>query len=243
MKSRLLNFSILLFIILSSLACSSKKKSYEDYEKERLERQQEAEKVLTDELCTTYRDSVLLKYFGKDYKLTPKDIKKVTYQFCCFCNEGSVDGSFKGTSGTYEYSMEVNVNRENPKDWQLWRFRVKDTSTGLYVYIIDVGEEQATDYYNKEAENSTSNTASFDLSKNEVEDMLQRQWDIENASSPVGAESSNVFNVHIDRVSSSEVNVSYDLRSTYSGQKKFVHLSATLKPNSEGKWEVSNLGY
>lgn len=229
-------------------ACSKKKNSYEDNERERLERQRMSEYVLKDELCTDYRDSVIIRYFGNDYEITPEAIKKNTYEECSFYNSGSVSGTFKGVSNTYDYTMQVNVDREDPKKWELWRFRIKDTLTGLYVFVIEAGDEQDLEYYNKEAETSSTsststNSASFDLTTNEVEDLLQRQWDIENASSPVGAESSNVFNVHINKITSSEVVVSYDLRSTYNGQKKFVHLKATLEPNSNGNWAVSNLAY
>ena len=229
-----------LAILLGS--CSKKKYSYEQNEQERVERQQKSEQALTDELCTAYRDSVICKYFDKGYEITPEEIKKVTYEACSICNSGSISGTFNGISSNYDYTMQIDVDRDNPKDWKLWRFRIKDTVTGLYVFVIDVGDEQDLEYYNKEAD-SSKNSASFDLSKNEVEDLLQREWDRENASSPIGAESSNVFNVEIDKVTSSEVVVSYDLRSTYHGEKKFVHLDATLEPNSDGNWEVSNLGY
>lgn len=72
---------------------------------------------------------------------------------------------------------------------------------------------------------------------------MQREWDISNASSAVGAESSNVFKVKKESVSGNEVTVSYSLRSTYGGQKKFVDLHGVVKKNSDGSWSVVNLGY
>ena len=161
---------------------------------------------------------------------------------CYICDKGKIDGTINGVSGQYEYSMEIRVNEENPKDWKIWRLFIKDASTGSHVFVIDVGEIQTPKSYDKTTDNSDG-SASFDLSTNEIEDMIQRQWNIENASSPVGAEDSNVFNVHLESVSSTKVVVSYDLRSTYHGQKKFTHLNATLTPNSKGYWEISNLAY
>lgn len=244
MKSKQFILVLLSTILLVGAGCSGKKekKSYLDIEKERVEREEKAKKMLTDTLCTKYRDTVLNKYFGNSYKLNADTIAKVFLMGCYICNEGTVEGSFKGTKGSYEYRMELEVNEENSKDWKIWRLFIKDSSTGSYVFVIDVGEEKTLNSYNKKSEES-NNSASFDLSTNEIEDMLQRQWNVENASSPVGAEDSNVFNVHLESVSSNKVVVSYDLRSTYHGQKKFTHLNATLTPNSNGKWEISNLAY
>lgn len=76
-----------------------------------------------------------------------------------------------------------------------------------------------------------------------IEDALQKEWNVSNASSSVGAESSNVFKVKKESVSGREVTVSYSLRSTYGGQKKFVDLHGVVKKNSDGSWSVVNLGY
>ena len=244
MKSKLFILVLFSTILFVSAGCTGKKekKSYLDMEKERIEREERAKKMLTDTLCAKYRDTVLKQYFGKSYKLNADTIAKVFLMGCYICNEGTIDGFFKGTKGSYEYRMELEVNEENSKNWKIWRLFIKDASTGLYVFVIDVGEERTLDSYNKES-NVSNNSASFNLSISEIEDMLQRQWNAENASSPVGAEDSNVFNVHLESVASNKVVVSYDLRSTYHGQKKFTHLNATLTPNSNGKWEVSKLAY
>ncbi len=66
-------------------------------------------------------------------------------------------------------------------------FFVTDTSTGNRITVVDVGNEKSPASYNH-----TSN-GNVDLNMNEIEDMLQRQWNVENASSPVGAEDSKCF--------------------------------------------------
>ena len=78
-----------------------------------------------------------------------------------------------------------------------------------------------------------------------IEDALQREWDISNSSSAVGAVDCNVYSVDVEKVEGNTVYVSYKLRSTYaSGDKKFVDLSgAKLIKDSNGKYTVESIGY
>ena len=78
-----------------------------------------------------------------------------------------------------------------------------------------------------------------------IEDALQKEWDISNSSSAVGAIDCNVFSVDIDKVEGNTVFVSYSLRSTYaSGDKKTVKLSgAELTKDNNGNYKVESVGY
>lgn len=78
-----------------------------------------------------------------------------------------------------------------------------------------------------------------------IEDALQKEWEITNSSSAVGAVDCNVFSVKIDKTERNTVYVSYRLRSTYSsGEKKMVELSgAKLTKDSSGNYRVESIGY
>ena len=78
-----------------------------------------------------------------------------------------------------------------------------------------------------------------------IEDALQKEWDISNSSSAVGAVESNVFSVKVDKVEGNTVYVSYSLKSKYaSGDKKFVKLKeAKLTKDVKGNYKVESTGY
>ena len=78
-----------------------------------------------------------------------------------------------------------------------------------------------------------------------IEDALQKEWDISNSSSAVGAVDCNVFSVKVDRVEGNTVYVSYSLKSQYaSGDKHFVDLKgAKLTKDSNGNYKVESTGY
>lgn len=78
-----------------------------------------------------------------------------------------------------------------------------------------------------------------------IEDALQKEWDISNSNSVVGAVDCNVFSVKIDKVEGNTVYVSYSLKSEYaSGDKKFVKLSgAKLTKDGSGNYKVESTGY
>ena len=78
-----------------------------------------------------------------------------------------------------------------------------------------------------------------------IEDALQKEWDISNSNSAVGAEDCNVFSVKVDRVEGNTVYVSYSLKSQYaSGDKQFVNLKeAKLTKDSNGNYKVESTGY
>ena len=78
-----------------------------------------------------------------------------------------------------------------------------------------------------------------------IEDALQKEWEISNSSSALGAVDCNVFSVKIDKTEGNTVYVSYCLRSTYSsGDNKTVKLSgAKLTKDSSGNYKVESIGY
>jgi hypothetical protein len=78
-----------------------------------------------------------------------------------------------------------------------------------------------------------------------IEDALQKEWDISNSNSAVGAVNCNVFSVKVDKVEGNTVYVSYSLKSEYaSGEKKFVKLSgAKLTKDGNGNYKVESTGY
>ena len=78
-----------------------------------------------------------------------------------------------------------------------------------------------------------------------IEDALQKEWDISNSISAVGAVDCNVFSVKVDKVEGNTVYVSYSLKSQYSaGDKKIVKLQgAKLTKGANGKYKVESIGY
>jgi hypothetical protein len=78
-----------------------------------------------------------------------------------------------------------------------------------------------------------------------IEDALQKEWNISNASSPVGAVDCNVFSVKVDKVEDNTIYVSYSLKSKYaSGDTKFVELTgAKLIKDGQGNYTVESTGY
>lgn len=78
-----------------------------------------------------------------------------------------------------------------------------------------------------------------------IEDALQKEWDISNSNSAIGAVNSNVFSVKVDKVEGNTVYVSYSLKSEYaSGDKKFVKLKeAKLTKDGDGNYKVESTGY
>ena len=78
-----------------------------------------------------------------------------------------------------------------------------------------------------------------------IEDALQKEWNISNSNSPIGATECNVFSVKVDKVEGNMVFVSYSLKSVYaSGDKKFVELKgAKLLKGANGDYKVIDTGY
>lgn len=79
--------------------------------------------------------------------------------------------------------------------------------------------------------------------ESKIETALERAWAITNMESPIGAESCNVFRVKIQSNENNKVTVTYDLRSTYNGKKKFVTLTGELEKQPDGSYKVTNIGY
>lgn len=78
-----------------------------------------------------------------------------------------------------------------------------------------------------------------------LEDALQKEWDISNSSSAVGATKCYVSSVMVDNVEGNTVYVSYNLLSQYaSGDKKSVNFKkAKLTKDANGNYKVESIGY
>lgn len=206
-------------------------------------------RAISKDSCMPKRDLVLKKYFGKSYKVIDSQFynnKGYNDQNGSFSDKGTVEGVAEGINGKFAYDMEVSIPYRNPKDWNLVSLIVKDLKSCHYVYIVRDGKQEDPKEYEKANAISSSSETDVYVSDEDlylIEDALQREWNVSNASSAVGAESSNVFKVKKESVSGNEVTVSYSLRSTYGGQKKFVDLHGVIKKNSDGSWSVVNLGY
>lgn len=206
-------------------------------------------RAISKDFCMPIRDLVLKKHFGKSYKVIDSQFynnKGYNDQNGSFSDKGTVEGVVEGENGKFAYDMEVSIPYRNPKDWNLVSLIVKDLKSCHYVYIVRDGKQEDPKEYEKANAISSSNETDVYVSDEDlysIEDALQKEWNVSNASSAVGAESSNVFKVKKESVSGREVTVSYSLRSTYGGQKKFVDLHGVVKKNSDGSWSVVNLGY
>lgn len=206
-------------------------------------------RAISKDSCMPIRDLVLKKHFGKSYKVIDSQFynnKGYNDQNGSFSDKGTVEGVVEGENGKFAYDMEVSIPYRNPKDWNLVSLIVKDLKSCHYVYIVRDGKQEDPKEYEKANAISSSNETDVYVSDEDlysIEDALQKEWNVSNASSAVGAESSNVFKVKKESVSGREVTVSYSLRSTYGGQKKFVDLHGVVKKNSDGSWSVVNLGY
>lgn len=206
-------------------------------------------RAISKDSCMPKRDLVLKKYFGKSYKVTDSQFynnKGYNNQNGSFSDKGTIEGVVGGKNGKFAYDMEVSIPYRNPKDWNLVSLIVKDLKSCHYVYIVRDGKQEDPKEYEKANAISSSNETDVYVSDEDlysIEDALQKEWNVSNASSAVGAESSNVFKVKKESVSGREVTVSYSLRSTYGGQKKFVDLHGVVKKNRDGSWSVVNLGY
>lgn len=253
---KILSLSILLAFLLLGTGCSHKKKPLSI--EEQIERNKLVNKVMTKACCFQKSNSVLEKYFGKGYNVKERNFSDNTKNNIegYFSDDGIVQGVLNGEEGTYYYSIEIKIPFESPDDWELESLFVKDKDGKHFVYVIMNGKWKDP----KEVERAVSSTPAEEshhssASKSEpevsisnddlyaIENLLQAEWDISNASSLVGAESSNVFKVKKESVNGKEVSVSYSLRSTYNGQNKFVDLHGIVRKNSNGSWSVVNLGY
>lgn len=167
MRSYLFRFLILTTVIITAVACgnSNKKRqsSFFDIERERKAHEDSLKLLVTDSMCISYRNAVLKKYFGSDYKLKTEHISKVVMTQCYVCDEGMVEGSFNGVKGSFKYQMEIEVDEQNVKKWKTWRLFITDTSTGNRITVVDIGNEKDPNSYNKKADDSHGASA-FDLS-------------------------------------------------------------------------------
>lgn len=223
--------------------CSNKKPTME----EQNARWDYIGKVMCEDSCKVKSDIVLKKYFGANYKLIKSEVGyDNNYNRGSFWDKGVIEGMIKGREGQYEYHIDVSVPIDSPSEWELDELRVEDAKTHYYVLVVEKGTERNVKEYEKIMTSKSTSSSDIYVSDDDlyaIEDALQKEWNVSNAMSAVGAESSNVFKVKKESVSGREVTVSYSLRSTYNGQKKFVDLHGVVKKNSDGTWSVVNLGY
>lgn len=223
--------------------CGNKKPTME----EQNERWEYIGKVMCEDSCKAKSNIVLKKYFGTNYKLIKNEVGyDNNYNRGSFWDKGVIDGTIKGRKGQYEYHINVSVPIDSPSEWELDELRVVDAKTQHYVLVVENGIERNVKEYEKIMTSKSTSSSDIYVSDDDlsaIEDALQREWNVSNSMSAVGAESSNVFKVKKSSVSGREVTVSYSLRSTYNGQKKFVDLHGVVKKNSDGSWSVVNLGY
>lgn len=201
-------------------------------------------KGIDKKICYRAVDKSLESCFDDltEYKIIEQNLKiasspKYTY----VTDEGLVDGMIDGRSGKYRYSIKIKIPNSAQYDWDLTEMKVYSQKTNELVLTSKKGYHNRE--YNTESTNTTHSYSNVDFDSHSVEDALQREWNVSNAMSAVGAEDCNVFNVKEESSNGSEVTVSYSLRSTYNGQKKFVDLHGVVKKNSDGTWSVVNLGY
>lgn len=194
--------------------------------------------------CYKARDKALESCFDPLSKFTIveqnveiKSSSKSTYVI----DHGKAEGMIDGKYGKFRYELKITINNDDTYDWDLNEMNIYSQKTNELVVSSKKG------YHNIENKKETKRTTKHYQSDNTdiyaIEDALQREWNISNAMSSVGAESSNVFNVKKESSNGSEVTVSYTLRSTYNGQKNFADLHGVLSKNSDGSWKVVNLAY
>ena len=63
-----------------------------------------------------------------------------------------------------------------------------------------------------------------------IEDALQKEWDISNSNSAVGAVDCNVFSVKVDKVEGNTVYVSYSLKSEYASRTSCEYCPLKTSP-------------
>lgn len=194
--------------------------------------------------CYKARDNALKSGFDPLSKFTIeeqnvkiKSSSKSTYVI----DKGKAEGMIDGKYGKFRYELKITINNDDTYDWDLNEMNIYSQKTNKLVVSSKKGYHNIED--KKEPKRTTKHYQSDNMDIYAIEDALQREWNISNAISSVGAESSNVFNVKKEGSNGSEVTVSYTLRSTYNGQKNFAYLHGVLSKNSDGSWKVVNLAY
>lgn len=242
-KKLIVAFAMSILLLIVCNGCGNKKPTME----EQTERWEYIGKVMCEDSCKAKSNMVLKKYFGANYKLIKSEVGYDNdYNRGSFWDKGVIEGTIKGRKGQYEYHIDVFVPIDSPSEWELDELRVEDAETHHYVLVVENGTERNVKEYEKIMTSKSTSSSDIYVSDDDlyaIEDALQREWNVSNAMSAVGAESSNVYKVKKSSVSGREVTVSYSLRSTYNGQKKFVDLHGVVKKNPDGTWSVVNLGY
>lgn len=243
-------YYFLLIAFIASLAMTGCKKSRTQQMREYAMKSQAISNAMPEDRCVSYRDSILQTVLGEGFVTEKKHQLSTDVVAPGFTDKGKVYAEYKGENRAFNFEIEVTLDKDNLGKWELKKLYLQDMYTFQYAYRFEDGKEQDVEAYNNAGESSGAETgssrcetvSSSDIDLNAIEDALQREWNISNATSAVGAESSNVFNVHLKSIHGNVVTVSYDLRSTYNGKKKFVSLTGEVKKENGG-WTVVNLGY
>ena len=118
-----------------------------------------------------------------------------------------------------------------------WDDDLKKCDVGSICDVSDKGIEHISYHYDYEGDSGEDKYA--------IEDALQKEWDISNSSSEIGAIECNVFSVKVDKVDGNTIYVSYSLKSKYaSGDQHIVNLKeAKLIKDKRGNYKVESTGY
>lgn len=247
MSNKKILFTLLVLSVLVMLSSCKKKSQSEKQEESR----QEARAFLTPEKIKEIRNEGFRVVCGDDYKIDESSSSQKVWEngyrvYITF--KGKVNCSINGKKDTYDYVWEqpfsVEYPNEKPDEFngsRVINFSLSKSGKVVKRIMGDGREDDLSNQPEQSSESSSVSVSDDDISG--IEDALQREWDLENSSSPVGAESSNVFNVQVDSKSGSKVTVTYSLRSTYNGEKKFVNMTGEVEKGSDGSWKVTNLGY
>lgn len=160
---------------------------------------------------------------------------------------GSAKGILNGVESVYHFYLygRIPENKAEKKEFDDDGYNLSLKKDGLFVY----NNKKDVNALNKEKLESLKFSEEIRKINSKdgdaLEDALQKEWDISNSSSAVGAIKCYVSNVTVDNVEGNTVYVSYSLLSQYaSGDKKSVNLkNAKLTKEANGIYNVEDIGY
>ena len=175
-------------------------------------------------------------------------LSKVDDYYISVVVRGSAKGVFNGVESVYSFYLygRIPENKADKKEFDDDGYKLSlKKNDGLFVY----SNKEDINVLNKEKLEQLKKSEEIRKVSNKdrvaIENALQKEWDISNSNSAVGAVDCNVFSVKVDKVEGNTVYVSYSLKSEYaSGDKKFVKLSgAKLTKDGNGNYKVESTGY